>query len=73
MFTVNVNKLNGKIYERGFNKSSFSKELGIDRNTLSSYLSSPKKIPYEIIDKMASILCVSEDEASEIFFTSKLS
>ena len=73
MFTVNVNKLNGKIHERGFNKSSFSKERGIDRNTLSSYLNNPKKIPYDVIDKMASILCVSEDEASEIFFTNRLS
>ena len=55
MFTVHVNKLNGKIHERGFNKSSFSKELGIDRNTLSGYLNNPKKIPYDVIDKMASI------------------
>ena len=73
MFTVNVDKLIGKIHERGFNKSSFSKELGIDRNTLSAYLNNPKKIPYDVIDKMASILCVTEDEASAIFFANQLS
>lgn len=68
MFTVNVNKLKGKIYEKGYNKTTLSKKLEIDRNTLSGYLKNPQKMPYDIIDKMASVLCDSKDEASVIFF-----
>lgn len=68
MYIVNVEKLIGKIAEKGFTKSSFAKEIGVGRDTLRSYLKDYRKIPYEVLSKMASVLECSEDEASTIFF-----
>lgn len=68
MFEVNVNKIIGKISEKGYNKTSFSKQLGIDRNTLTAYLKTPDKIPYLTINNMANLLCDNMNEAANIFF-----
>lgn len=67
---VNVDKLNGKIHECGYNKTTFSKEIGIDRNTLSSYMRNPKNITYGVINKMIAVLQINNKEAKEIFFAS---
>lgn len=72
MITVNVNKLNGKIHECGYNKTTFSKELGIDRNTLAAYLRNPKNITYGILNKMIAVLKLNTQEANEIFFAQRL-
>lgn len=69
MYIVNVEKLVGRIAEKGYTKSSFAKEIGIGRDTLRSYLKDYKKIPYEILSKMASVLECNENEAMIIFFT----
>ena len=56
MYVVNVKKLKGKIVEKGFNNTTFSKALGIGRDTLRAYLNDYTKIPYEIISKMVDVL-----------------
>lgn len=72
MACVDVPRVKGKMAERGFTITSLSEKLGIDRNTLSSYLKKPNKMPYEVVSNMASLLCDSADEASSIFFATDL-
>lgn len=72
MFCVNVAKVRGKMTEKGFSIVSLSKALGINRNTLSSYLENPGKIPYAILNSMAELLCDNVEEAISIFFTKDL-
>lgn len=68
MFNVDIPRVRGKMAERGFTISSLAKALFISRNTLSSYLENPKKMPYGIVSGMANLLCTSEEEATAIFF-----
>lgn len=72
MYNVNVPRVRGKMAERNYTITSLAAELGIDRNTLSKYLDRPHKIPYDILSRMASLLCFSEQEAQDIFFAEEL-
>ena len=72
MVHVDIPKLRGKMAERGYTITSLSTELGISRNTLSSYLDTPEKIPYSIVSAMADALCETTAEASSIFFVPNL-
>lgn len=65
---IDVPKVRGKMAEKGYTLSSFAKRLDISRNTLSSYLDTPGKIPYSVLSDMAVILCDTSDEACQIFF-----
>lgn len=68
MVTIDVAKVKGKIAERGLTNTSLAKRLGINRNTLSSYLEEPQKTPYHVVSAMASELCDTPEEAAAIFF-----
>lgn len=72
MACVNIPRVKGKMAERGFTITSLSEKLGVDRNTLSSYLKNPQKMPYEVVSKMAELLCDTDEEASSIFFATDL-
>lgn len=72
MVHVDVPKVRGKMAERGYTITSFSNALGVDRNTLSTYLKSPEKMPYSVVSDMADILCDTKDEAISIFFAPDL-
>ena len=72
MTHVNTSKLLGKMTERGYNKTSLSRELNIDRNTFASYINSPEKMPYGIISALADMLCDDVSEAVTIFFEDDL-
>lgn len=65
---MDIQKLRGKMAEKNYNLTSFAQALNISRNTLASYFLQPGKIPYEIIKKMAELLCDNTDEAMHIFF-----
>ena len=69
---VDVPKVRGKIAEKGFTLSSFAKRLDISRNTLSTYLDTPGKIPYTVLSDMACILCDTSEEIMQIFFNPDL-
>ena len=69
---MDIQKLRGKMAEKNYSITSFARELGVSRNTLSWYLHQPGKIPYEIVCKMAAALCDSADEAMQIFFAAYL-
>lgn len=68
MAYINVPKVRGKIAECGFTITSLAKSLDISRNTLSKYLETPEKMPYDIVARMAALLCDNADEAAAIFF-----
>lgn len=70
--SIDVPRVRGKMAERGFTITSMSDRLGINRNTLSSYLESPEKMPYGIISGMADALCDTANEAATIFFAPDL-
>lgn len=72
MVKIDVPRVKGKMAERGFTISSLAEKLGINRNTLSSYLETPEKIPYVIVSAMADALCDTPEEASSIFFAQDL-
>lgn len=72
MVYVDVSRVRGKMAERGYTICSLAEELGVSRNTLSSYLKTPEKMPYAIVSDMAGLLCDSPAEASSIFFTANL-
>lgn len=72
MTHVNTAKLLGKMTERGYNKTTLSKELNIDRNTFAAYMNAPEKMPYGIISALAEILCDDTSEAATIFFEDDL-
>lgn len=72
MVRVDVSKVRGKMAERGYTITSLSSRLGISRNTLSTYLEKPEKMPYGVISDMAVVLCETIDEAANIFFAPNL-
>lgn len=72
MYSVDTPKIRGKMSERGYTITSLAKQIGINRNTLSSYLEAPENIPYGKLSIMAELLCDTPDEASSIFFNPNL-
>lgn len=72
MFNVDVPKVRGKMAEKGYTITSMAENLGVNRNTLTSYLENPGKMPYEVVSKMAALLCDTEAESTTIFFATHL-
>jgi DNA-binding Xre family transcriptional regulator len=66
---VNVNKLKGKIVERGMNVSELAEQIGIDSATLYRKLSNNgDTILIKEANLIAQVLELSKDEAMSIFF-----
>ena len=72
MVSIDVHKVRGKMAENGYTITSLSACLGIDRNTLSSYLKNPRKMPYSVVADLAALLCDTTEEANSIFFADNL-
>ena len=70
---VNVAKLNGKIAERGMNKTQLAKLMGIDPSTLYRKLSGDcATLLVKDAIRIAEILELTAEECSEIFFAQKV-
>lgn len=69
---VDIPRVRGKMAERGYTIASMASHLGINRNTLATYLEKPNKMPYKVISNMADALCDTADEAAAIFFAPDL-
>lgn len=67
MVTVDVPHVRGKMAEKGYNITSLSGMLKINRNTLSTYFENPEKMPYGVVSELAGILCDTPEEAKTIF------
>lgn len=72
MLYIDVPRVRGKMAEKGYTLTSLSEKLGINRNTLATYLDNPRKTPYGVVAGMAAILCDTADEAASIFFAKDL-
>lgn len=68
MYQINISKIKGKMGEKNISITELSQQIGVSRNTLSSYFKNPAKMPYNIVSKMAQVVCDTQDEAVSIFF-----
>lgn len=66
---MNINKLKGKIVEKGMNPESLADAIGINRSTLYRKLNNGEKITIGEALKMKDALEMSKEEACEIFLT----
>lgn len=65
---MNVNKLKGKIVEKGMNVETVAVIIGIDRASLYRKLKNFDKITVGEATKIKDILEITNEEAVEIFF-----
>ena len=65
---MNVNKLKGKIVEKGLNIEGLAKLIGTDRSTLYRKLNASDKITIGDAIKIKNVLELTEVEATDIFF-----
>lgn len=66
---MNVNRLKGKIVERGLNIPTVALELGIDRSSLYRKLNNRgETLTIKEAQKIVTILDINPDEATAIFF-----
>lgn len=75
MYRVNAPKIRGKMSEKGYTIASLAQGIGVNRNTLATYLEHPEKIPFGKLLKllmMADLLCDTPCEAALIFFNQDL-
>lgn len=69
MQNVNINRLKGKIVERGMSVSSLAQKIGIDRATLYRKLENDGAgLLVKDANNIAAALGLSYDEAMSIFF-----
>lgn len=66
MYHVDLDKLNGKIAERGTTKEAIANAIGIDRSTFYRRLKLNKMLVGDI-HRMCEILCLTTQEAVDIF------
>lgn len=64
---MNVNKLKGKIVEKGMNVEKVADLIDIDRSSLYRKLNSMEKLTIGEASKIATALELSDSEAFEIF------
>jgi plasmid maintenance system antidote protein VapI len=64
---MNVNKLKGKIVEKGMNIEALAANIGINRASLYRKLNDAEKITIGEAAKMKNALEMTDDEAYEIF------
>lgn len=65
---VNVQKLKGKMTEKGFTQDSLSKAIGIHISTLNRRLKDGEDFTIGETNKIVEVLQLTKKEAMEIFF-----
>lgn len=65
---MDVNKLKGKIIEKGMNVERLADKIGVDRSTLYRKLDSAEKFTVGEVNKIKNVLELSMQDASDIFF-----
>lgn len=69
---VNVNKLKGKIVEKGYNVATLAKEMGMDKGTFYRKLNNEGDFSIKEADKIIEILSLGRDEFNSIFFSQEV-
>lgn len=65
---MNVNKLRGKIVERGLNIEKLSEIINIDKSTLYRKMNNLEKVTVGEAIRIKAALDMTNEEAHEIFF-----
>lgn len=65
---VNVNKLKGKIVEKGLTVEEVANQIGIDRSSLYRKMNEPDKITIKDANQLVEVLEITGQEAVAIFF-----
>lgn len=64
---MDLNRLKGKIVEKGWNVETLAEQIGIDRSSMYRKLNNFEKITIGEARKITSALDLSNEEASSIF------
>ena len=64
---MNLNKLKGKIIEKGLNVETLAERIGVDRSSMYRKLNNFEKITIGEAKKIKDVLGLSNEEASSIF------
>lgn len=64
---MDLNRLKGKIVEKGWNVEMLAEHIGIDRSSMYRKLNNFEKITIGEANKITSVLDLSNEEASSIF------
>ena len=65
---MNILKLRGKMVERGCNVEALAAELGVDKSTVYRKLNNGESFTIADVQKIKTVLDLTNDEASDIFF-----
>ena len=65
---MDVNKLKGKIVEKGMNVETVAERIGVDRSSLYRKLNNFEKITIGEANRLKDVLALSDEEANVIFF-----
>lgn len=65
---MNVNKLKGKMVERGLNVEKFAELIGVERSSMYRKLNNAEKITIGEANRMRDALSLTNEEATAIFF-----
>ena len=64
---MDLNKLKGKIVEKGWNVETLAEHIGVDRSSMYRKLNNFEKITIGEAKKITAVLDLSNEEASSIF------
>ena len=64
---MDLNKLKGKIVEKGWNVETLAEHIGVDRSSMYRKLSNFEKITIGEARKITTALSLTNEEASSIF------
>lgn len=65
---MDVNKLKGKIVEKGMNVETVAERIGVDRSSLYRKLNNFEKITIGEANRLKDVLGLSDEDANAIFF-----
>lgn len=68
---VDVNKLRGKIVEKGFSQQELAQSIGIDRSTFYRKMKNNGDFSIGEVAEIAKVMQLSNEEAIEIFLSKK--
>ena len=67
---VNVNKLKGKIVEKGYSVEKLAKEIGVDKTTIYRKINNNgETFTIDEADRIVNVLSLNAEEAQSIFFS----
>ena len=64
---MDLNKLKGKIFDKGWNVEKLAENIGIDRSSMYRKLNNFEKITIGEAKKITAVLNLSNEDASSIF------